>query len=75
MRVYHHLASLFLLGLVTFISNKIQAEPYLAVREGLMCSACHVNQTGIGGTTDQKDRMLQIMTIDIIQHPILNIGD
>ena len=30
---------------------------------------------GIGGTTDQKDRMFQIMTIDIKKHPILNIGD
>ncbi|MEE2995110.1 MAG: hypothetical protein VX603_18270 [Gemmatimonadota bacterium] len=51
MRVYYHLAGLFILGLVTFISNKVQAEPYLAVREGLMCSACHVNQTGIGMRT------------------------
>lgn len=42
--------ALFLL-LVTGITGAVYGEPYLAVRTGLKCSVCHVNQTGQGKRT------------------------
>lgn len=38
-------------GLFMILVGPLRAEPYLAVREGLMCSACHVNNTGQGKRT------------------------
>lgn len=44
---------LFICAVLTIAMGveKSHGEPYLAVREGLQCSACHVNQTGHGMRT------------------------
>jgi hypothetical protein len=41
------------------------AEPYMAVREGLRCSACHVNVTGGGKRTD----LVSMHAKDVMRYP------
>ena len=40
-----------LFPLLAFLPSPLQAEPYIAIREGYKCSFCHVNKTGGGKRT------------------------
>jgi hypothetical protein len=41
----------FLCICTLFLTGVLHAEPYLAIREGLKCSTCHINRTGGGERT------------------------
>ena len=46
-----HVIALFASTIAT-LAHPVLAEPYIAFREGLKCSTCHVNQTGGGMRTE-----------------------
>ncbi len=48
-----------LLGWLTLAAGTLRAEPYMAVRDGYKCSACHVNKTGGGARTDYATIYMQ----------------
>jgi hypothetical protein len=52
-------------ALVTWLEVSAHAEPYMAVREGFRCSACHVNVTGGGKRNDT----IAAHARDILRYP------
>lgn len=52
---------------VACLAVSVRAEPYMAVREGFRCSACHVNVTGGGKRNDT----IAAHARDILRYPAL----
>jgi len=50
---------------VLWVANEAAAEPYIAVREGYKCSACHVNMTGGG----MRTTFVSAHARDILHYP------
>lgn len=53
------------LGCLLLVAASALAEPYLAVREGLPCPACHVNMNGGGMRTD----LVSTHARDLLHYP------
>ncbi len=53
------------LGCLLLLAAPALAEPYFAVREGLRCSACHVNMNGGGMRTD----LVSTHARDLLHYP------
>jgi len=56
---------LVVVGLFVMTAARAVAEPYMAVREGYKCSACHVNITGGGMRTE----FVAVHARDILHYP------
>jgi len=50
---------------ISFAAMRAAAEPYIAVREGMRCSACHTNVTGGGKRTD----LVATHAKDLLRYP------
>jgi len=62
MRVRHFAG---VLGTLLLWTSAAGAEPYLAVREGMRCSACHVNMNGGGMRSD----LVTMHARDVLHYP------